>query len=59
MKFLTEPRVDFGPDEWAELFPGRAVTVQVVNGHHHFSMMRGHGGEQLGGFIRRALNVGQ
>ncbi|KAF2795492.1 ketoacyl-synt-domain-containing protein [Melanomma pulvis-pyrius CBS 109.77] len=57
MKFLTEEKTDLGPGKWAELFPGRNITVDVVRGHHHFSMMRGPGGEQLGRFIRKALGL--
>lgn len=57
MKFLTEQRVDFGPGEWAQLFPGKKIDVGVVEGSHHFSMMRGDGGEQLGNFLRNAIGV--
>lgn len=57
MKFLTEQRTDFGPGGWAQLFPGCTVNVEVVKDHHHFSMMRGPGGVQLGHFIRRALGL--
>lgn len=57
MKFLTEQRSDFGPGKWAELFPEKQIDVAIVEDHHHFSMMRGNGGEQLGGFLRKALGV--
>jgi hypothetical protein len=57
MKFLTEQRTDFGPGEWSDLFPGKHLNVNVIRGEHHFSMMRGKGGEELGRLIRRALNL--
>ncbi|KAI9694041.1 MAG: Type I Iterative PKS [Bathelium mastoideum] len=57
MKFLTEKRADLGPGKWAELFPGRPVSVNVIEGEHHFSMMRDRGGEQLGDLIRKAIGV--
>lgn len=57
MKFLTEQRTDFGPGEWANLFPGKEITVDVIDGEHHFSMMRGKGGEQLGQLMRKALGL--
>lgn len=57
MKFLTEQRTDFGPDKWSYLFPGKHIEVDVIEGEHHFSMMRGKGGEQLGILIRKALGI--
>ncbi|KAL6705696.1 hypothetical protein ACN47E_006485 [Coniothyrium glycines] len=57
MKFLTEQRVDFGPGLWADLFPGKDINVDVVEGSHHFSMMRGAGGEQLGEILRKAIGI--
>jgi iterative type I PKS product template protein len=55
MKFLTEKRQDFGPGEWADLFPGQDISVKVMEGEHHFSMMRGEGAEKLSGLIRDFL----
>ncbi|KAK2005551.1 beta-ketoacyl synthase domain-containing protein [Colletotrichum eremochloae] len=55
MKFLTEPRKDFGPGEWAELFPGADISTGVVKGEHHFSMMRGDGAEKLVYLVRNGL----
>ncbi|TEA13318.1 Non-reducing polyketide synthase pks27 [Colletotrichum sidae] len=55
MKFLTERREDFGPGRWAELFPGADVTAGVVEGEHHFSMMRGAGAERLVELVRAGL----
>jgi pimeloyl-ACP methyl ester carboxylesterase len=57
MKFLTEQRTDFGPGKWAELFSGKQVNVDVVENEHHFSMMRGRGGEELVRYLRKALGV--
>lgn len=57
MKFLTQKRRDFGPGDWAELFPGGELEVHVVEGEHHFSMMRGEGAGRLVGFLRRGLGV--
>ncbi|KAH8730335.1 hypothetical protein GQ44DRAFT_747268 [Phaeosphaeriaceae sp. PMI808] len=57
MKFLTEQRTDFGPGKWADLFPGNHIDVYVVEGEHHFSMMRGKGGEQIGRMLRKALDI--
>nr|QGS83604.1 polyketide synthase [Shiraia bambusicola] len=57
MKFLTEQRTDFGPGDWARLFPGKEITVDVIDGEHHFSMMRGKGGEQLGQLMKKALGL--
>lgn len=57
MKFLTEQRSDFGPGKWTDLFPGQQIEVRVVEGEHHFSMMRGKGAQQLGGFMRTALGL--
>ncbi|KAH5277151.1 non-reducing polyketide synthase elcA-like protein [Parastagonospora nodorum] len=57
MKFLTEQRTDFGPDKWTDLFPGRHIDIDVVEGEHHFSMMRGKGAQQLGGFLRKTLGL--
>lgn len=48
VKFLSEPRVDFGPGRWAGLFPpGVSISTQTVEGEHHFSMMRGAGAARL------------
>ncbi|KAH7094400.1 hypothetical protein FB567DRAFT_510112 [Paraphoma chrysanthemicola] len=58
MKFLTEQRTDFGPGRWQELFPEKDIDVRVVEGEHHFSMMRGQGALQLGQIVRTALGVG-
>ena len=55
MKFLTKPREDFGPGEWADLFPGNEVHVSVIDGEHHFSMMRGEGAVKLGQVLRDTL----
>ncbi|GKT47439.1 non-reducing polyketide synthase pks27 [Colletotrichum spaethianum] len=55
MKFLTERRKDFGPGEWALLFPGASITTRVIEGEHHFSMMRGSGAERLVKFVRSGL----
>ncbi|KAH9242504.1 hypothetical protein K456DRAFT_1820977 [Colletotrichum gloeosporioides 23] len=55
MKFLTERRKDFGPGKWAELFPGANITSGVVEGEHHFSMMRGEGAERLVELVRDGL----
>ena len=57
MKFLTEKRTDLGPGEWADLFPGREIHVDVMDGEHHFSMMRGRGAEKLGELVRRSIGV--
>jgi naphtho-gamma-pyrone polyketide synthase len=57
MRFLTEQRTDFGPDKWTNLFPGRHIDIDVVEGEHHFSMMRGKGAQQLGGFLRKTLGL--
>ncbi|GJD04827.1 betaketoacyl synthase [Colletotrichum higginsianum] len=55
MKFLTEKRKDFGPGEWALLFPGASITTTVIEGQHHFSMMRGSGATRLVESIRRGI----
>jgi pimeloyl-ACP methyl ester carboxylesterase len=55
MKFLTKAREDFGPGEWAHLFPGSSIDVHVMEGEHHFSMMRGEGAEKLAGMIKGAI----
>ena len=57
MKFLTEKRVDLGPGKWMRLFPSRNISVNVINGEHHFSMMRDRGAEELAGFIRASIGV--
>lgn len=55
VKFLSEPRVDFGPGHWADLFPpGVQITTSTIEGEHHFSMMRGVGAEKLAHIIRGA-----
>lgn len=38
MKFLTERRRDFGPGEWAALFPNAKISTSTVEGEHHFSV---------------------
>lgn len=58
MKFLTERRKDFGPGEWANLFPGATITTNVVHGEHHFSMMREKAAEVVVGFVRNGLERG-
>ena len=37
--FLTAPRGNFSAGDWASLFPGEIVTVEVLEGADHFSMM--------------------
>lgn len=55
VKFLSEPRVDFGPGRWAALFPpGVSISTQTVQGEHHFSMMRGAGAERLAQLLKEA-----
>lgn len=55
VKFLSEPRLDFGPGRWAGLFPpGVRVSTQTVEGEHHFSMMRGAGAARLAKLVREA-----
>ncbi|KAG8161359.1 hypothetical protein KVR01_009623 [Diaporthe batatas] len=55
VKFLSEPRTDFGPGRWAGLFPpGVSITTHIVEGEHHFSMMRGAGAERLAQLIKEA-----
>lgn len=55
VKFLSEPRVDFGPGRWAGLFPpGVGISTHTVEGEHHFSMMRGAGAEKLAQVIEEA-----
>jgi len=39
IKFLTEKRTDFTAGEWAELFPGDVIEVEVMQGANHFSLM--------------------
>lgn len=56
VKFLSEPRVDFGPGRWAGLFPpGVSISTQTVQGEHHFSMMRGVGAERLAQLLKEAM----
>jgi pimeloyl-ACP methyl ester carboxylesterase len=57
MKFLTEQRTDFGPGAWADLFPSAELKVRVVEGEHHFSMMRDRGADKLVGFLREGLGL--
>ncbi|KAF7198010.1 Polyketide synthase CTB1 [Pseudocercospora fuligena] len=57
MKFLTERRKDFGPGEWAELFPGAHITASTVQGEHHFSMMRDQGAKRLAEFVRAGMRA--
>ncbi|USW47943.1 Putative thioesterase, Acyl transferase domain superfamily, phosphopantetheine binding ACP [Septoria linicola] len=57
MKFLTERRKDFGPTEWASLFPGITVEARVVEGEHHFSMMRDGGARRLAEHMRDGLQI--
>ncbi|PCG99795.1 Acyl transferase/acyl hydrolase/lysophospholipase [Penicillium occitanis (nom. inval.)] len=47
MKFLTEPRTDFTPGGWAQLFPEQEIRVQLAYGANHFSMMVSSGIPQL------------
>lgn len=55
VKFLSEPRVDFGPGRWAGLFPpGVSISTQTVEGEHHFSMMRGAGAARLAQLVKEA-----
>lgn len=55
VKFLSEPRVDFGPGRWARLFPpGVKISTHAVEGEHHFSMMRGAGAARLAQLIKEA-----
>lgn len=55
VKFLSEPRVDFGPGRWAELFPpGVSISTQTVEGEHHFSMMCGAGAARLAQLVKEA-----
>lgn len=55
VKFLSEPRVDFGPGRWAGLFPpGVNISTHTVEGEHHFSMMRGTGAARLAQLIKEA-----
>lgn len=39
IKFLTEKRSDFSAGGWTRLFPDDEVTVEVMEGANHFSMM--------------------
>ena len=55
MKFLTERRKDMGPGDWAALFPGVDISVHVVEGEQHFSMMRDNGAQRLVEMMREAL----
>lgn len=58
VKFLAERRVDFGPGRWAGLFPpGVSVSTHVVEGEHHFGMMRGAGAERLVDLIKTATGI--
>lgn len=55
VKFLSEPRVDFGPGRWAGLFPpGVSISTHTVEGEHHFSMMRGAGAARLAQLVKEA-----
>jgi iterative type I PKS product template protein len=53
MKFLTEKRSDFSAGEWADLFPGDEVTVEVAHGADHFSLLNEQA-DVLARFIDRA-----
>lgn len=57
MKFLTEKRIDFGPGDWAMLFPKQEVVVETAYGEDHFSMMRGAGAQQIATVVRKAMNL--
>lgn len=57
MKFLTEKRSDFGPGDWALLFPAQAVGVETIFGEDHFSMMRGAGATQISNIIKKSMGV--
>ena len=37
--FLLEPRKDFGPGGWEDMFPGVNITTETVHKANHFSMM--------------------
>lgn len=57
MKFLTERRTDLGPGKWRQLFPGRNITVDVIEDEHHFSMMRDRGAEKLVELVRASIVI--
>lgn len=57
VKFLSEPRIDFGPGRWAGLFPpGVSISTRTVEGEHHFSMMRGAGAVRLAELLKEATD---
>ncbi|KAI1293162.1 polyketide synthase for naphthopyrone YWA1 [Xylaria venustula] len=57
MKWLLNERTDFGPNGWdAVLEPGR-LTIEVLEGANHFTMMEGSQGQRLSEFLARALEA--
>lgn len=58
MKFLSEPRTDFGPAGWENYFPGEQVEAVTAEGAHHFGMMKGAPAGWLARVIDGHLNEG-
>ncbi|KAH3999788.1 hypothetical protein HBI38_092630 [Parastagonospora nodorum] len=51
VRFLAEPRRDFGPGAWADLFPGITCHVTLLEQWDHFNMMVGDGAKDLSHFF--------
>lgn len=57
VKFLAEPRNDFGPGAWAKLFPGIDIRVETLQPWDHFNMMVGQGAKDLANFVTSCVEM--
>ena len=54
VKWLLTERTELGPGGWGQLV-GNSVTIEVLHGANHFSMMKGNAAKQVSKIIGRAM----
>ncbi|PHH83219.1 hypothetical protein CDD82_2991 [Ophiocordyceps australis] len=55
IRFLTEPRSDFGPCGWEKLVPVNNIKIHVFADLDHFGIMRGEAARRLSRYLEEAI----
>ncbi|KAI0837698.1 polyketide synthase for naphthopyrone YWA1 [Hypoxylon sp. FL0890] len=55
MKWMLHHRTEYGPNGWDSVIEQNKMTMEVLEGANHFTMMQGPQGQKLSQFLARAM----
>ncbi|KAI1084276.1 polyketide synthetase PksP [Whalleya microplaca] len=56
MRWLLKKRIDLGPNGWDQLVGANNITIEVLRGANHFTMMKEDAADQVSRFIAQAMS---